>query len=211
MNGKKIKEAALGGIVNNPVFVLVLGMCPTIGMSTNVQNALGLGLATAFVLVFSNVFISLLRKVIPDKVRLPSYIIIIATFVTLVKLFLEKFMPALNASIGRFIPLIVVNCIILGRAEAFAGKNGVGYAAIDGVSMGLGFTASLVLLGAIRMALIEAGFAIFGTAAGGFITLGCMMALFNFIFAFVRNKAKAAHEAETPHSATEETKEEADA
>ncbi|MDE6399161.1 MAG: electron transport complex subunit RsxE [Clostridiales bacterium] len=191
MDTKKLKDTALGGIRNNPVFVLVLGMCPTIGMSTNVQNALGLGLATAFVLIFSNVFISLLRKVIPDKVRLPSYIIIIATFVTLVQLFLTKFLPALNASIGRFIPLIVVNCIILGRAEAFASKNSVGYAALDGVSMGLGFTCSLVILGAIRMALIAAGFGIFETAAGGFITLGCLMALFNYVLNLYRNRKKA--------------------
>lgn len=191
MDTKKLKDTALGGIRNNPVFVLVLGMCPTIGMSTNVQNALGLGLATAFVLIFSNIFISLLRKVIPDKVRLPSYIIIIATFVTLVQLFLTKFLPALNASIGRFIPLIVVNCIILGRAEAFASKNSVGYAALDGVSMGLGFTCSLVILGAIRMALIAAGLGIFETAAGGFITLGCLMALFNYVLNLYRNRKKA--------------------
>ncbi len=191
MDTKKLKETALGGILNNPVFVLVLGMCPTIGMSTNVTNALGLGLATAFVLLFSNIFVSLLRKVIPDKVRLPSYIIIIATFVTLVKMFLEKFLPALYASIGQFIPLIVVNCIILGRAEAFAGKNSVGYAAVDGISMGLGFTASLVILGAIRMALIAAGMSIFQTAAGGFITLGRLMALFNYILNIYRNHRKA--------------------
>ncbi len=191
MDTKKLKETALGGILNNPVFVLVLGMCPTIGMSTNVTNALGLGLATAFVLLFSNIFVSLLRKVIPDKVRLPSYIIIIATFVTLVKMFLEKFLPALYASIGQFIPLIVVNCIILGRAEAFAGKNSVGYAAVDGISMGLGFTASLVILGAIRMALIAAGMSIFQTAAGGFITLGLLMALFNYIINIYRNHRKA--------------------
>lgn len=191
MDIKKVKETALGGLLNNPVFVLVLGMCPTIGMSTNVTNALGLGLATAFVLVFSNVFVSLLRKLIPDKVRLPSYIIIIATFVTLVQLFLAKFLPSLNESIGRFIPLIVVNCIILGRAEAFASKNGVGYAALDGLSMGLGFTCSLVLLGAMRMALIAAGFGIFETAAGGFITLGLMMALFNYVLGLYRNRAKA--------------------
>ncbi len=190
MDTKKLKETALGGILNNPVFVLVLGMCPTIGMSTNVTNALGLGLATAFVLLFSNIFVSLLRKVIPDKVRLPSYIIIIATFVTLVKMFLEKFLPALYASIGQFIPLIVVNCIILGRAEAFAGKNSVGYAAVDGISMGLGFTASLVILGAIRMALIAAGMSIFQTAAGGFITLGLLMALFNYILNIYRNHRK---------------------
>ncbi len=192
MDIKKLKETALGGVLNNPVFVLVLGMCPTIGMSTNVTNALGLGLATAFVLVFSNVFISLLRKVIPDKVRLPSYIIIIATFVTIVQLFLAKFLPSLNSSIGRFIPLIVVNCIILGRAEAFASKNPVGYAALDGVSMGLGFTVALVILGAVRMLLIAAGFAVFGTAAGGFITLGLLMALFNFLLNIFRNRRKAA-------------------
>ncbi|MCI8595629.1 MAG: electron transport complex subunit RsxE [Clostridia bacterium] len=188
---KKFKETALGGVLNNPVFVLVLGMCPTIGMSTNVMNALGLGLATAFVLVFSNVFISLLRRVIPDKVRLPSYIIIIATFVTLVKMFLEKFLPSLNASIGRFIPLIVVNCIILGRAEAFASKNGVGYSALDGLSMGLGFTCSLVILGGVRMLLIAAGFEVFKTAAGGFITLGLLMALFNYLLGIYRNAAKS--------------------
>nr|WP_251612318.1 electron transport complex subunit RsxE [Pumilibacter muris] len=191
MDMKKFKETALGGVLNNPVFVLVLGMCPTIGMSTNVTNALGLGLATAFVLVFSNVFISLLRRVIPDKVRLPSYIIIIATFVTLVKMFLEKFLPSLNASIGRFIPLIVVNCIILGRAEAFASKNGVGYSALDGLSMGLGFTCSLVILGGVRMLLIAAGFEVFKTAAGGFITLGLLMALFNYLLGIYRNAAKS--------------------
>lgn len=190
MDVKKFKETALGGILNNPVFVLVLGMCPTIGMSTNITNALGLGLATAFVLIFSNFFISLLRKVIPDKVRLPSYIIIIATFVTLVKMFLEKFLPSLNQSIGRFIPLIVVNCIILGRAEAFASKNSIGYAALDGLSMGLGFTCALVILGGLRMLLIEAGFAIFGTAAGGFITLGLLMALFNTLMDIYRNNRK---------------------
>ncbi len=181
MDKKKLKETALHGILNNPVFVLVLGMCPTIGMTTNVENALGLGLATAFVLIFSNLFISLLRKVIPDRVRLPSYIIIIATFVTVVQLFIAKFLPALNTSIGRFIPLIVVNCIILGRAEAFASKNSVGYAVLDGVSMGLGFTVSLLILGGVRMALVAAGFEVFKTAAGGFIALGLLMALFNYL------------------------------
>ena len=181
MDKAKLKETALHGILNNPVFVLVLGMCPTIGMTTNVENALGLGLATAFVLIFSNLFVSLLRKVIPDKVRLPSYIIIIATFVTVVQLFLAKFLPALNTSIGRFIPLITVNCIILGRAEAFAGKNSVGYATLDGVSMGLGFTCSLLILGGVRMLLAAAGFSIFSEAAGGFIALGLLMALFNYL------------------------------
>ncbi len=181
MNKNKIKETALGGILNNPVFVLVLGTCPTIGMTTNVSNAIGLGLATAFVLIFSNLLISLLRKVIPDKVRLPSYIIIIATFVTLVQLFMAKFLPALNESIGSFIPLIVVNCIILGRAEAFASKNSVGYALLDGVSMGLGFTVALTVLGGVRQLLTEAGLTIFATPTGGFIAFGLIMALFNFV------------------------------
>lgn len=112
INRKEIKETALGGILNNPVFVLVLGTCPTIAKSDTISNGLGLGLATAFVLICSNVFISLLRKLIPDKVRLPAYIVIIATFVTIVQLFVAKFLPDLNASIGAFIPLIVVNCII---------------------------------------------------------------------------------------------------
>lgn len=190
MNTAKLKETALNGLLNNPVFVLVLGMCPTIGMTTNVSNALGLGLATAFVLIFSNLFISLLRKVIPDKVRLPSYIIIIATFVTLVQLFMASMLPDLNDSIGVFIPLIVVNCIILGRAEAFASKNSVGYAVLDGLSMGVGFTLALLLLGAIRQGLTLAGFAIFGNAAGGFIALGLLMALFNYLLSLYRAHQK---------------------
>ncbi len=179
MDAGKLKSAALSGILNNPVFVLVLGMCPTISQSTSVTNALGLGLATAFVLVFSNLFISLLRKVIPDKVRLPAYIVIIATFVTLVQMFITSFLPSLNDSIGAFIPLIVVNCIILGRAEAFASKNDVLSATVDGLSMGLGFVLSIVLLGAIRQALGAAGLTVFTKTAGGFIVLGFMMALFN--------------------------------
>lgn len=179
MDKSSLKAAAFSGLVNNPVFVLVLGMCPTIAQSTSVTNALGLGLATAFVLVFSNLFISLLRKVIPDKVRLPAYIVIIATFVTLVQMFISSFLPDLNASIGAFIPLIVVNCIILGRAEAFASKNDPLSATVDGLSMGLGFVASIVLLGAIRQTLGLAGFTIFTKTPGGFIVLGCLMALFN--------------------------------
>ena len=176
---QNLKTAAFNGLVNNPVFVLVLGMCPTIAQSTTIANAVGLGLATAFVLVFSNVFISLLRKVIPDKVRLPAYIVIIATFVTLVQMFITSFLPALNESIGAFIPLIVVNCIILGRAEAFASKNDVPSSAVDGRSMGLGFVLSITLLGAVRQALTLAGLEIFSKTAGGFITLGLLMALFN--------------------------------
>ena len=172
MDRDKLKNAALSGILNNPVFVLVLGMCPTISQSTSVTNALGLGLATAFVLVFSNLFISLLRKVIPDKVRLPAYIVIIATFVTLVQMFISSFLPSLNDSIGAFIPLIVVNCIILGRAEAFASKNDPLSATVDGLSMGVGFVLAIVLLGAIRQTLAAAGFTVFTMTAGGFIVLG---------------------------------------
>lgn len=179
MDKQSIKNAALSGILSNPVFVLVLGMCPTIAQSTSVTNALGLGLATAFVLVFSNLFISLLRKVIPDKVRLPAYIVIIATFVTLVQMFITSFLPALNESIGAFIPLIVVNCIILGRAEAFASKNDPLSATVDGLSMGIGFVLAIVLLGAIRQVLDLAGFTVFTKTAGGFIVLGLLMALFN--------------------------------
>lgn len=192
INSKEIKETALGGILNNPVFVLVLGTCPTIAKSDTISNGLGLGLATAFVLICSNVFISLLRKLIPDKVRLPAYIVIIATFVTIVQLFIAKFLPDLNASIGAFIPLIVVNCIILGRAEAFASKNNVALSALDGVSMGLGFTLSLVLMGALRQGLVAIGLTLFQATAGGFIVFGLMMALFNFVMEKVRvHKSRA--------------------
>ncbi len=192
INRKEIKETALGGILNNPVFVLVLGTCPTIAKSDTISNGLGLGLATAFVLICSNVFISLLRKLIPDKVRLPAYIVIIATFVTIVQLFIAKFLPDLNASIGAFIPLIVVNCIILGRAEAFASKNNVALSALDGVSMGLGFTLSLVLMGALRQSLGAIGLTLFQATAGGFIVFGLMMALFNFVMEKVRvHKSRA--------------------
>lgn len=186
MDKKKLKETALGGLFNNPVFVLVLGMCPTISKSTNIVDAFALGTATAFVLVFSNLFVSALRKFIPDKVRLPAYIIIIATFVTLVQMFIESFLPELNESIGAFISLIVVNCIILARAESFASKNSVGYAVLDGVSMGLGFVFSICLLGGIRQLLALAGMKVFATTAGGFIVLGLMMALFNYLLSMYK-------------------------
>lgn len=190
MDMKRMKNTALGGIFNNPVFVLVLGMCPTIAMTTNIENALGLGVATAFVLIFSNLVISLLRKVIPDKVRLPAYIIIIATFVTLVEMTLESFFPSLFSSIGIFIKLIVVNCIILGRAEAFASKNDVLSSVVDGVSMGIGFILALLLLGAIRQGLAAIGLTIFATTAGGFIILGLLMAIFNFLLGIYKEKQR---------------------
>lgn len=195
MNKNQLKSAALGGIISNPVFVLVLGTCPTIAKSDTISNGLGLGLATAFVLICSNLFISLLRKVIPDKVHLPAYIVIIATFVTVVQLFVAKFLPDLNASIGSFIPLIVVNCIILGRAEAFACKNPPLLSLIDGASMGLGFTAALVIMGAIRQGLGAIGLTIFQQTAGGFIIFGILMATFNYAFALAAIAAVARYSA----------------
>lgn len=192
MTKNQLKSAALGGIISNPVFVLVLGTCPTIAKSDTISNGLGLGLATAFVLICSNLFISLLRKVIPDKVHLPAYIVIIATFVTVVQLFVAKFLPDLNASIGSFIPLIVVNCIILGRAEAFACKNPPLLSLIDGASMGLGFTAALVIMGAIRQGLGAIGLTIFQQTAGGFIVFGILMATFNYAFALAGDRRRRA-------------------
>ena len=192
MNKNQLKSAAIGGIISNPVFVLVLGTCPTIAKSDTISNGLGLGLATAFVLICSNLFISLLRKVIPDKVHLPAYIVIIATFVTVVQLFVAKFLPDLNASIGAFIPLIVVNCIILGRAEAFACKNPPLLSLIDGASMGLGFTAALVIMGAIRQGLGAIGLTIFQQTAGGFIIFGILMATFNYAFALAGDRRRRA-------------------
>ncbi len=208
---KKLKDTLLGGIVNNPVFVLVLGTCPTIAKSTNISNGIGLGLATLFVLLCSNVFISLLRKTIPGEVRLPAYIVIIATFVTVVQLFVAKFLPDLDKSIGTFIPLIVVNCIILGRAESFAAKNNVLMSAIDGVSMGLGFTLALILLGAIRQFLAEVCMlSFFVSSAGGFMIFGLVMALFNYVITFINNKAfsrKVLLDMNSPKIVEENTKE----
>ncbi len=191
MDKKRLKETIFGGILNNPVFVLVLGMCPTIANSSNVVDAFSLGAGTAFVLIFSNLLISLLRKKIPDQVRLPAYIIIIATFTTLVQMFVASFLPELNKTIGKFIPLIVVNCIILGRAEAFASKNKVGYAVLDGLSMGIGFIAAICLLGGIRQLLTMAGLTIFSQTAGGFIVLGLLMAFFNQMLSLYRQRLRA--------------------
>lgn len=188
MTRAEFKRTALGGLTNNPVFVLVLGMCPTIAKSDNVINAVSLGLCTAFVLIFSNVIISALRKVIPDKVHLPAYIIVIASLVTFVQMVVSSFLPSLNDSIGAFISLITVNCIILGRAEAFAGKNKVLPSLIDGVSMGLGFIAAITLLGAVRELLTLAfGSGFFDTTMGGFIVLGLVMAAFNAVYGYVKD------------------------
>ena len=186
----KPTQTLLNGILKeNPIFGLVLGMCPTLATTTSADNGMFMGLATMFVLVCSNVVISLLKNLIPDKVRIPSFIVVIATFVTLVQLLMQAYLPAVNEKLGLFIPLIVVNCIVLGRAEAFAAKNSVGLSALDGLGMGLGFTLSLTLLGAVREILGTGavfgchlfpenyGALIFVLAPGAFICLAFLMAL----------------------------------
>ena len=180
-----------GIITENPTFVLLLGMCPTLGTTSSAINGMSMGLATMFVLICSNIVISALKNVIPDLVRIPGYIVVIATFVTVVQMCMEAFVPALYASLGLFIPLIVVNCIVLGRAEAFAAKNGVIPSAFDGIGIGLGFTIALTLLGAIRELLgtgklfnltimpEQFGSLIFVLAPGAFIALGFLIAIVN--------------------------------
>lgn len=179
-----------GFIKNNPVLVLLLGMCPTLGVTTSAINGLGMGLATTFVLVMANVVISLMKNIIPDKVRIPSFIVVIASFVTIVDLVMAGYAPALHEQLGLFIPLIVVNCIVLGRAEAFASKNDVFSSMIDGLGMGLGFAFALTLLGGIReilgsgalfgMKFIQGdAILVFVLAPGAFIALGYLIALIN--------------------------------
>ena len=180
-----------GIITENPTFVLLLGMCPTLGTTSSAMNGMSMGLATMFVLICSNMVISALKNVIPDMVRIPGYIVVITTFVTVVQMCMEAFIPALYASLGLFIPLIVVNCIVLGRAEAFAAKNGVVASAFDGIGIGLGFTIALTLLGAIRELLgtgklfnltimpEQFGSLIFVLAPGAFIALGFLIAIVN--------------------------------
>ena len=146
----KLKIILSGIVKNNPTFVLVLGMCPTLGTTTSAENGMGMGLATMAVLIMSNLVISLVKNIIPDKVRIPAFIVIIASFVTIIEMLMKAFVPALYASLGVFIPLIVVNCIILGRAEAFANKNTVLDSALDAIGMGIGFTLALSLIAAIR-------------------------------------------------------------
>ena len=186
-----LKVLASGIIKNNPTFVLVLGMCPTLGTTTSAENGFGMGVATMAVLILSNLVISLIKNLIPDKVRIPAFIVVIASFVTIISMLMQAYVPALYASLGVFIPLIVVNCIILGRAEAFASKNGPVASIFDGIGIGLGFTLSLTLVGAVRVVLGSG--AIFGysfgvtdymplvfvLAPGAFIVLGYLMALFN--------------------------------
>lgn len=184
----------MNGIVKeNPTFVLLLGMCPTLGTTTSAINGLGMGLATAFVLLCSNVVISSLKRFIPDMVRIPSFIVIIATFVTVLQMLLQAYVPSLYESLGLFIPLIVVNCIVLGRAEAFAAKNTPSDSLFDGLGMGLGFTFALTLLGAVREILgsgkifdcqlwsDEYGCLAFVLAPGAFLALGYLIAIINKI------------------------------
>lgn len=186
----KLAILTKGIIKDNPTFVLLLGMCPTLGTTTSAINALGMGVATMFVLIMSNIAIASIKNFVPAKVRIPSYIIVIASFVTVVQLCMEAFVPALYATLGVFIPLIVVNCIILGRAEAFASKNSVGDSALDGIGIGIGFTLALVLLGSLREMLGSGsifgmkfitgdGILLFVLAPGAFIALGYLMVVFN--------------------------------
>ena len=148
--GKHSKELTKGILKENPIFIIMLGMCPTLGVSTQVSNAIGMGAGVLFVLFFSNIFISLLKNVIPDSIRIPGYIVIIASFVTIVEMVMHAFVPAVYSALGIYLPLIVVNCIILGRAEAFANKNSVLDSALDAIGMGIGFTLGLTLIAFIR-------------------------------------------------------------
>jgi len=183
-----------GLLDENPVFRLLLGMCPTLAVSTAAVNGLGMGLAATAVLVASNILISLMRPIIPDKIRIPCYIVVIATFVTMVDLLMEAFVPGLHGVLGIFIPLIVVNCIILQRAEAFASKNGVFLSAIDGIGMGLGFTLALIILASVRevlgagtlfgLTLMPAAFEpmkLMVSPPGAFIGLGLIIGLINYV------------------------------
>jgi len=187
----KLQLITKGLVKDNPTFVLLLGMCPTLATTTSAINGLSMGLATLFVLVLSNMAISALAPVVPDKVHIPVYIVVIATFVTVLQFLMQAFVPGIYATLGLFIPLIVVNCIVLGRAEAFANKNGIVDSALDGLGVGLGFTLSLTVLGAVRE--ILGGLSVFGwkipgtgdgmlafvMAPGAFLCLGYLLVLFN--------------------------------
>lgn len=187
----KLKFILESAIKNNPIFVLLLGMCPTLGTTSSAINGMSMGLATMGVLICSNVAISMLRNVVPDKVRIPAFIVVIASFVTVLQMLLQAYLPALYETLGIFIPLIVVNCILLGRAEAYASKNGVVDSFCDGAGVGLGFTVSLTILGSVRELLgtgrifdlpvynEEYGSLVFILAPGAFIVLGLLIAVVN--------------------------------
>ena len=188
----KLQLITKGLIKDNPTFVLLLGMCPTLATTTSAIDGLSMGLATLFVLVLSNMVISAIAPVVPDKVHIPVYIVVIATFVTVLQLVMQAYVPGVYASLGLFIPLIVVNCIVLGRAEAFASKNGVIDSALDGIGVGLGFTLSLTVIGLVREILGSGsafgfhflpgdGILAFVMAPGAFLVLGYLIVLFNKI------------------------------
>lgn len=188
----KLQIISKGILKENPTFALVLGMCPTLGVTSSAINGMGMGVATMVVLIMSNMAISLIKSLVPDKVRIPAFIVVIASFVTIIEMLMQAYVPSLYASLGVFIPLIVVNCVILGRAEAFASKNNVIDSALDGIGIGLGFTLSLTAVGAVREVLGMGsifGFTfadgvmplLFILAPGGFIVLGYLMVLFNKI------------------------------
>ena len=204
INSKKIIKFGnklIGG--ENPVFIIVLGLCPALGVSTKVINSIGMGAGVIFVLLGSNIFVSLLTNFIPEKVRIPSYIVIIASFVTIVEMVMEAFIPALYDSLGVFVPLIVVNCVILGRAEAFANKNTIKASVLDALGMGLGFTLALIIIALVREAfglgtitlfpigsfsgiieipgLVDSPARVFGLAAGALLVMGFLKALFNWL------------------------------
>ena len=198
--GNPIKIIKNGILDENPTFIQVIGMCPTLAVTSSAINGIGMGVSTAAVLICANVVISLLRKVIPDKVRIPAFVVVIASFVTIVQFLLQAYLPSLNSALGLYIPLIVVNCIILGRAEAFASKNNAVDSFFDGIGMGLGFTLALTVLGLVRE-LIGSGTA-FGLqvlpeafpqtlimimAPGAFLALGVLMAILNYF----KNKKSA--------------------
>ena len=201
----KCTERVYNGLIKeNPTFVLMLGMCPTLAVTTSAINGLGMGLSTTVVLVLSNMLISMLRKVIPDSVRMPAFIVVVASFVTIVQFLLEGFVPSLYDALGLYIPLIVVNCIILGRAESYASKNPVLPSIFDGIGMGLGFTFGLTCIGLIRE-LLGAGqifgfqilslkwftpITIFVMAPGAFLVLSCLVAIMNIVRAKMEAKGK---------------------
>lgn len=197
-NFKKI--ASDGIIAQNPTLKLVLGTCPTLALTTMAMNGIGMGLAVTFVLICSNLLISLLRKVIPNQVRIPAFVLIIATFVTIVRLVMDKLMPDLYASLGLYLPLIVVNCIILARAESFASKNGVLASMADGLFTGIGFTLALTLMGAVRellgkgaifgIKLWDFSIGFFSSSAGAFFTYAVFIALFSLIANTISKKKK---------------------
>ncbi|HOB15682.1 MAG TPA: electron transport complex subunit E [Defluviitoga sp.] len=199
-----IKNFTNGLIKNNPTFVQVLGICPTLATTTSAKNALGMGLATLFALLLSNIVISLIRKIVPENVRIPIYIVVIASFVTVIDLLMHGFLPELWESLGIFIPLIVVNCIIMGRAEAFASKNGVVDSIFDALGNGLGFTGALFLVGSVRELIGNGsilGINVWGNtfkipllilAPGAFLTLGMLLAMFNTIGNAKKNQKKKA-------------------